>query len=184
MFPDLFADAAPGVVEDRVLIPRDGGVQLLQHDLHAAAAVHEPADVVHHGSLTVHTGALVRRPGQNIGISHYRIVFFKNNQYKSILKCTSIVVLPKTISLQEYPQREVILAVEFHGDDPVDNEISDYDSLKSRCEILHSVTERLPGADAGVGRVVGLSRGAAEEDAQSLMVDRVQTVELRRTTDT
>lgn len=37
----------------------------------------------------------------------------------------------------------------------------------------------LPGADAGVGCVVGLGRGAAKEYAESLMVDRVQTVQLR-----
>lgn len=62
LFADLFADAAPGVVENSVLISRHGGVQLLQHDLHTATAVHEPPDVMHHGSLTEHTGTLVRRP--------------------------------------------------------------------------------------------------------------------------
>ena len=56
---DLFADAAPGVVEDCVLITGNRGVQLLQHDLNAAAAVHEAPDVVHHGSLAEHAGALV-----------------------------------------------------------------------------------------------------------------------------
>lgn len=63
---DLFADAAPGVVEDRVLITGHGGVQLLQHNLHTATAVHKAPDVVHHGSLTEHAGAMVRRPGVNI----------------------------------------------------------------------------------------------------------------------
>lgn len=65
---DLFADAAPGVVENCVLITRHRGVQLLQHNLHTAAAVHKPTDVVHHGSLTEHAGALVRRPGANTHI--------------------------------------------------------------------------------------------------------------------
>lgn len=60
--PNLFADAAPGVVENGVLIPGHRGVQLLQHDLHAAAAVDEATDVVHHGSLAEHAGALVGGP--------------------------------------------------------------------------------------------------------------------------
>lgn len=61
LFTNLLADAAPGVVEDGVLIPRHRGVQLLQHYLHATAAVHEAPDVVHHGSFTEHAGTLVRR---------------------------------------------------------------------------------------------------------------------------
>lgn len=61
---DLFADAAPGVVEDRVLITRNRGVQLLQDDLHTANTMHKATDVVHHGSLTEHTGTLVRWPGK------------------------------------------------------------------------------------------------------------------------
>lgn len=61
---DLFADAAPGVVEDGVLVPGYRGVQLLQHDLHAAAAVDEAPDVVHHGGLTEHAGTLVGGPGR------------------------------------------------------------------------------------------------------------------------
>lgn len=60
---DLFADAAPGVVEDGVLVPGYRGVQLLQHDLNAAAAVDEAPDVVHHGGLTEHAGTLVGGPG-------------------------------------------------------------------------------------------------------------------------
>lgn len=56
---NLFADTAPGIVKNRVLITRYRGVQLLQHNLHTAVAVCEPTDVVHHGSLTEHVGALV-----------------------------------------------------------------------------------------------------------------------------
>lgn len=56
---NLFADTTPGIVENCVLIARHRGVQLLQHNLHTAVAVHEPTDVVHHGSLTEHVGALV-----------------------------------------------------------------------------------------------------------------------------
>lgn len=62
LLTDLFADAAPGVVEDCVLITRNRRVQLLQHNLHTAAAVYKPPDVVHHGSLTEHAGALIGRP--------------------------------------------------------------------------------------------------------------------------
>lgn len=55
----MFADAAPGVVENGVLVPRHRGVQLLQYYLHAAVAMDKTADVVHHGGLTKYTGALV-----------------------------------------------------------------------------------------------------------------------------
>ena len=58
----LFAYAAPGVIEDGVLVTRHRRVQLLQHDLHTTAAVNEAPDVMHHGSFTERTGALVRRP--------------------------------------------------------------------------------------------------------------------------
>lgn len=60
---NLFADAAPGVVEDGVLVAGYRGVQLFQHDLNAAAAVDEASDVVHHGGLTEHAGTLVGGPG-------------------------------------------------------------------------------------------------------------------------
>lgn len=56
---DLFADTTPGIVENRVLIARHRGVQLLQHNLHTAIAVYEPTDMVHHGSFAEHVGALV-----------------------------------------------------------------------------------------------------------------------------
>ena len=59
---DLFADAAPGVVEDGVLVARDRRVQLLQDNLDTAAAVDKASDVVHHGSVTEHAGALVGWP--------------------------------------------------------------------------------------------------------------------------
>lgn len=59
---DLFADAAPGVVENCVLITRHRRVQLLQHNLHTATAMHKATDVMHHGSLTEHAGALVGWP--------------------------------------------------------------------------------------------------------------------------
>lgn len=59
---NLFADTAPGIVENGVLIAGHGGVQLLQHNLHTAVAVYEPTDVVHHGSLAEHVGALVGCP--------------------------------------------------------------------------------------------------------------------------
>lgn len=36
----------------------------------------------------------------------------------------------------------------------------------------------LPRTDTGIGGVAGLGRGAAEEHAQSLVVDGVQTVHL------
>lgn len=76
---NLFADAAPGVVENGVLVPGHRGVQLLQHDLHAAAAVDEAADVVHHGSLAEHAGALVGRPAQPKTHSSYSLqVWFWN----------------------------------------------------------------------------------------------------------
>ena len=58
----LFADAAPGVVEDGVLVARHRGVQLLEDDLDTPVAMHKTSDMVHHGSFTVHAGALVRRP--------------------------------------------------------------------------------------------------------------------------
>lgn len=41
-------------------------------------------------------------------------------------------VLPKTISLQEYTKREVILAIELHCDNPVDNKGNDYKFIKNR----------------------------------------------------
>lgn len=72
---NLFADAAPGVVENGVLIPRHRGVQLLQHDLHAAAAVDEATDVVHHGSLAEHAGALVGGPSWQETHSFYSYKF-------------------------------------------------------------------------------------------------------------
>ena len=59
---DLFADAAPGVVEDGVLVAGDWRVQLLQDYLDTAVAVDEAPDVVHHGSFTEHAGALVGWP--------------------------------------------------------------------------------------------------------------------------
>lgn len=55
----MFADAAPGVVENGVLVPGYWGVQLLQYYLHAAVAMDKTADVVHHGGLAKYAGALV-----------------------------------------------------------------------------------------------------------------------------
>lgn len=46
--------------------------------------------------------------------------------------------------------------------------------------LLHE--NSLPRADAGVGCVIGLSRWTAEEHTESLMVDRVKTIQLRTTT--
>lgn len=56
---NLFADAAPGVVENGVLVPRYRGVQLLQYYLHTTVAMDKTTDVVYHGGLTEYAGALV-----------------------------------------------------------------------------------------------------------------------------
>lgn len=56
---NLFADAAPGVVENGVLVPRHRGVQLLQYYLHTAVAMDKTTDVVYHGVLTKYAGALI-----------------------------------------------------------------------------------------------------------------------------
>lgn len=56
---NLFADAAPGIVQNGVLVARYRGVQLLQHYLHTAVAMDKATDVVYHGDLTKDAGALV-----------------------------------------------------------------------------------------------------------------------------
>ncbi|TNN31175.1 hypothetical protein EYF80_058673 [Liparis tanakae] len=107
-------NAAPGVVEDGVLVAGHRGVQLLQHDLHAAAAVHEAPDVVHHGSLTVHAGAV------------------------------------------EHAEREVILAIKVHGDNPADDKqtnISKIHKKPTRTEILYG---------HGVSHVNGVYHGLTQ----------------------
>lgn len=45
-----------------MLVTGNRRVELLQHNLHTAVAVHKTADVVHHGGLTEYAGTLVRRP--------------------------------------------------------------------------------------------------------------------------
>lgn len=82
-------------------------------------------------------------------------------------------VLPETISLQENTQTEVILAIELHCDNPVDDKGNYYKFIENYFfQWIHSC-EMLPWADAGVGCIVGLSWRTAEEHTQPLMVDRV-----------
>lgn len=45
-----------------MLISRHWRIQLLQDDLHTALAMHKAPDVMHHGGVTEHARALVRRP--------------------------------------------------------------------------------------------------------------------------
>lgn len=58
----LFADSAPGVSEDGVLVSRHRRIKLFQNNLDTAVAMHKAADMVYHGGFTVHAGALVRWP--------------------------------------------------------------------------------------------------------------------------
>lgn len=131
---DLFADATPGVVENRVLISRHRRVQLLQNNLHAAAAVHKPTDVVHHGSLTERAGALVGRPEVNV----FKHTFRRQNERCRVkannLTSALIIPLPETVSLQENTQREVILAVELHRDNPAKSKVAVSED-KFPCEV-------------------------------------------------
>lgn len=86
-------------------------------------------------------------------------------------------VSPETIALQEHSQTQVVLAVKLHGDNPVGTKarlVEEWGcSLSERC-----CKNSLPGADTGVGGIAGLSRGAAKEHTESLVVDGVQTVQL------
>lgn len=45
-----------------MLVSRHRRVQLLQYDLNTATAMDKPPHMVHHGSLTEHTGALIGWP--------------------------------------------------------------------------------------------------------------------------
>lgn len=40
--------------------------------------------------------------------------------------------LPETVSLQEHTEGKVILAIELHGDNPVDNKGDDYKFFQAR----------------------------------------------------
>lgn len=58
-------------------------VQLFQNNLDTAATVHKAPDVVHHGGLTVHAGALVRgselHPKQKSEINYKYIIMTNLN---------------------------------------------------------------------------------------------------------
>lgn len=67
----LFADSAPGVIQDGVLVTGHGRIELFQNNLDTAISMDKPADVMHHGSFTIHAGALVRWPAL-----HYKSFYY------------------------------------------------------------------------------------------------------------
>lgn len=133
-----------------MLITGHRRVQLLQRYLHAAVAVDKPADVVHHGGLTEHAGALIRRPGENF--------FFR--MYPSAPPQVSVDIvnfLPEAVPLQEHTKGKIILAVKLHGDDPVDNKTKGRSVVHRQMFAAEAERRTVPRADAGVGGVAGLS---------------------------
>lgn len=58
----LFADSAPGIGKNCMLISRHWRIQLLQDYLHTALAMDKAPNMMHHGGITEHARTLIRRP--------------------------------------------------------------------------------------------------------------------------
>lgn len=77
-----------------MLISRYRRVQLFQNNLDTAATVHKAPDVVHHGGLTVHAGALVRgselHPYKNKIRNKYKNIIMTRSNKGVLIFCCSI----------------------------------------------------------------------------------------------